>query len=169
MLTHASPNQAGEIYKQFVKRKDIFPHIRKDYMERTIASGNCVYEKGVIITYQQYKKSVKLGNITIPSGSVMLHQILNTEQYSGAGREIFQRFCDEIVYPLGGVLYLSVRADNQTACKFYERNGMIRLGTVNWQMQGEPLPGVIYLKQCSGENVAPKQKIKTMDDFFVSV
>ena len=181
MLTHASPEQYKEIYAEFYKRRDVFPHIRADYIQRTVESGHCVWEKGVIITYQQYKKDVKLGNVTIPKGSVMLHQILNTQQFSGAGREIFDKFFTDVVTSLQGDLYLSVRADNKIARSFYKKVGMIQVGEVHWQMQGQALPGVIYLKYTPRTKETKKSKrtkkaierkpgnlpFKSLDDFLV--
>jgi len=72
-LNHAKPEQSPEVYRQFLKRKDVFPHVRKDYIERTVAAGRCVYESGAIVTYQQYRRAARVGSVTIPAGSVMLH------------------------------------------------------------------------------------------------
>lgn len=179
MLLHASPEQHKEIYAEFYKRRDIFPHIRADYIKRMVEVGHCVFEKGVIITYQQYKKDVKMGNVSIPKGSIMLHQILNTAQFSGAGREIFDRFFTEVVTPLQGDLYLSVRADNIVARSFYKKVGMIQIGEVDWQIKGQPLPGVVYLKytprfkkvsareQKASERKSGNLKLKSLAEFFV--
>lgn len=50
----------------------------------------------------------------------MLHQIVNSRQFSGAGGRVFDRFFEEIVIPSGGDLCLTVRQDNETASRFYE-------------------------------------------------
>jgi hypothetical protein len=100
----------------------------------------------VAITYQQYRKRTRVGTVDVPRGAVMLHQIVNSNQFSGAGRRVFERFCAEVVTPLGGTLYLTVRQENTTACAFYERHGMRVIGTVTWAKG--TIPGVIYFKEC---------------------
>ena len=72
----------------------------------------------------------------------MLHRILNTQQFSGKGGEVFDRFVKEIVKPSGGDLYLSVRKENAVARSFYERHGMKVVGAVVWK--NGTVPGLIY-------------------------
>ena len=55
---------------------------------------------------------------------------------------------EEIVKPSGGDLYLSVRKENAVACRFYERHGMMVIGTVSWS--AKTIPGLV----CS---LSPKQ------------
>jgi hypothetical protein len=115
-MNHANLADLKEIYAQFQKRKDVFPHVRQDKLRRMIEAGQVVWQDGVVITYQRYKKRTRVGDIDIPAGSIMLHQILNTQQFSGAGGRVFERFVGEIVKPSGGDLYLSVRKENAMAC-----------------------------------------------------
>lgn len=44
--------------------------------------------------------------------------------------------------PSGGDLYLSVRKENTVACRFYERYGMMVIGTVSWS--AKTIPGLMY-------------------------
>ena len=53
----------------------------------------------------------------VPAGAIMLHQILNTNQFNGKGRNAFRQFVDQIVKPSGGDLYLSVGRENRVAWK----------------------------------------------------
>jgi hypothetical protein len=62
----------------------IFPHIRQDALSRRIAAGQCIYEDAVAITYQQYKKRTRVGDVDVPRGAVTLHQIVNSKQFSGS-------------------------------------------------------------------------------------
>lgn len=59
-----------------------------------------------------------MGDVQVPAGAIMLHQILNTRQFNGAGASVFQQFVDGIVKPSGGDLYLSVRQENGVTCRF---------------------------------------------------
>src|ERR1700688_279516 len=104
-MRHASLRDLKAIYRHFQKRKDVFPHVRQDALKRRIEAHQCVYEDGVVITYQRYKKSTWVGEVLVPAGAIMLHQILNSEQFNRAGRRIFRRFVDELVKPSGGDLY----------------------------------------------------------------
>jgi len=72
----------------------------------------------------------------------MLHQILNSGQFNGAGSRVFRQFVEEVVKPSGGDLYLTVRKQNLVACRFYERNGMKVAGTVAWK--NRTMPGLVY-------------------------
>ena len=83
-----------------------------------------------------------MGDVQIPAGAIMLHQILNSKQFSGKGGKVFEQFVDEIVKPSGGDLYLSVRRENVIACRFYERHGMKVAGTVAWKKR--TIPGQVY-------------------------
>ena len=141
-MRHATKADLKEIYGHFQKRKDVFPHVRQDKLGRMIEKGLVVWQDGVIITYQQYQKKTRVGDLDIPRGSIMLHQILNSDQFSGKGGKVFEQFVREIVEPSGGELYLSVRKENAVACSFYERHGMSVVGKVAWS--GGTLPGLIY-------------------------
>jgi len=145
-MRYASPDELKEIYAHFQVHREVFPHIRQDALKRRVLAGQCIYEDGVIITYQQYLKRTRVGTVDIPRGAVMLHQIVNSHQYSGVGGRVFEKFCAEVVTPLGGNLYLTVRQDNKTACAFYERHGMKAVGTVAWA--NGTIPGVIYFREC---------------------
>ena len=61
---------------------------------------------------------------------------------------MFEQFVIEIVKPTGGDLYLSVRKENAVACSFYERHGMMVIGTVSWSTK--TMPGLVY-------RLSPKQ------------
>jgi hypothetical protein len=141
-MKYATSDDLKEIYGHFQKRKDVFPHVRQDKLKSFIEAGLMIWQDGVVITYQQYKKRTKVGEVQIPAGAIMLHQILNSQQFSGRGSEVFEQFVREIVKPSGGDLYLSVRAENTVARQFYERNGMKLVGTVAWS--GGTILGLVY-------------------------
>jgi phage baseplate assembly protein gpV len=141
-MRHASLRDLNAIYRHFQSHRNVFPHIRRDALRRRIEARQCVYQDGVIITYQRYKKRTRVGDVQVPAGAIMLHQILNSEQFNGAGSRVFRQFVNEIVRVSGGNLYLSVRKQNEVACRFYERHGMTVAGTVAWS--GGTIPGRVY-------------------------
>jgi hypothetical protein len=140
----ADPLDLKTIYGIFSTRPDIFPHVRQDTLRRRIENKQCIYEDGVVITYQQYRRSTHVGEVDIPAKSIMLHQVINGDQFNGAGGRVFDLFFEEIVVPSGGDLYLTVRYGNAVACGFYERHGMKVAGKVAWS--GGTIPGLVYRK-----------------------
>jgi len=141
-MRHASLRDLNAIYRHFQAHRDVFPHIRQDALKRRIAARQCVYQDGVVITYQRYRKRTLVGNVRIPAGAIMLHQILNSDQFNGTGGRVFRQFVDKVVKPSGGDLYLSVRRQNIIARRFYERHGMTVTGTVAWK--NGAIPGLVY-------------------------
>jgi len=141
-MRHASLRDLKAIYRHFQAHRDVFPHVRLDALRRRIEAHQCIWQDGVVITYQRYRKRTRVGDVQIPGGAIMLHQILNTQQFSGAGRRVFLKFVDEVVKPSDGELYLTVRKQNKVACSFYERNNMMVVGTVAWK--NSTIPGLVY-------------------------
>jgi hypothetical protein len=141
-MRHASIRDLKAIYRHLHSHRDVFPHVRQDTLKRRIEAHHCIWQDGVVITYQQYRKLTRVGDVQIPAGAIMLHQILNTNQFNGAGRRIFRRFVDEIVKPSCCDLYLSVRKENSVACRFYEGHGMKVAGAVAWKKR--TIPGLVY-------------------------
>jgi hypothetical protein len=138
----AKLSELKTIYSLFASHREIFPHVRQDYLRRRIENKQCIFVDAVAITFRQYRKRTRVGDLDIPSGAIMLHQIINAHQFSGAGGRVFDLFFHEVVMPSGGDLYLTVRTDNTVACNFYERHEMKRVGTVAWS--GGTIPGLVY-------------------------
>lgn len=137
----ATEDGIDDIMKIFRKYPKIFPHIRKDKILSLIEKCCVLYKDGVVITFGKYQKKVTLGNVIISRGSWILHQIVNTEPQNGKSKEILNEFLNYI----DGNCYLTVRADNTTARKFYEKNGFIEVGNISWK-NGE-IPGKVYKKE----------------------
>jgi len=144
-VKHATLADLKEIYEHFQKHKDIFPHLRQDKLRRMIEAGQVIWQDGVIVTYQRYRRAGRVAAtcpVKAKAGDVILHQILNSKQFSGRGGEVFEQFVKEVVKLSGGDLYLSVRKENAVACSFYERHGMKVVGTVDWS--AGTIPGPVY-------------------------
>lgn len=141
-MRHANLRDLKAIYRHFRSRRDVFPHVRQDAIKRRIEARECIYQNGVVITYQQYKKRTSVGDLHVPAGAIMLHQIVNSSQFNGAGRRVFKQFVAEIVERSGGDLYLTVRKQNGVACRFYKRHGMKVAGRVAWK--DRTIPGLVY-------------------------
>ena len=139
-MRKATIDEHKEIMGIFKTHIEWFPHIRNDYIERMILAGNCIYEDGVVITFLKYKKRGHMKQFDVPAGNVILHQIVNGNQFSGKGGQMldkFFKFCAVDVW-------LNVRDDNMIARKFYEKHGMAYMGEA-WTGNGLKL--AIYKKE----------------------
>ena len=63
-MKHARLADLKEIYGHFQRRKDVFKHVRQDKLRRMIEAGQVVWQDDVVITYQQYKKRTRVGEVT---------------------------------------------------------------------------------------------------------
>lgn len=144
MLHHATIDETSAIYAVFQSYPTIFPHLRFDYLQRMIRKNWCIWQDGIVITFQPYQRKVRLGTVVVPAGTYILHQIAMSKQAAlGSAGRIFRAFHDHYIAPSGG-LVLTVRADNAVARRFYEREGLAQLGTILWHQKGQPLPGIVY-------------------------
>ena len=141
-MRFATPQEDKEIYAVFKKHEAFFPHIRFDYLQRRIRDHECIYQDGVVINFSTYKKTVCIGTCKIPRNDCMLHQIANGIEGNGKAKEVLNEFQHFIVGVHKRDLWLSVRADNIRATKFYEKNGFVAVGSVKW-MKGT-MDGLIY-------------------------
>jgi len=140
-LNHADLDDLNEIFQAFYKNKTWFPHIRKDYLRRQIERGNCIFEQGVIITYNEYQKRQRIGTQEAKRGDIILHQILNAQEGSGKAGLILEQFFKLVNKPV----WLTVRAENSRAIQFYEKHGMKNVGETSWL--GGTMKGVVFLKE----------------------
>jgi hypothetical protein len=136
LINHATLDDLEAVYRVFQSFPEL-RHVRRsgryDSLDKRIESGHCVWERGVIITYQVYTRRVPLGTCVVPKGATMIHQIASVEHN---GAKVFAEFA------AGKDVWLTVRKDNARACRFYERMGMKIIGTIEWSKG--TVPGLIY-------------------------
>ena len=140
-MLFAGEKDFDSIKSVFYKHKKWFPHVRTDYMKRMIAKEQLIYEDCVIITFHHAKRKQNIGDVHIRKGDTVLHQIASEYPGDGNARNIMKEFfewCPRDVY-------LSVRSDNLTACKFYDSIGMKVVGKTSWSKG--TLPGLVYVKR----------------------
>lgn len=142
-LVYALADDIDAIYRAFRARRDVFPHIRRDYLQRMIASQQIIFDASVIIVFQQYKRDVRLGDYTAKAGDYIIHQILNIREGSGLAHRVLQRFLAD-----KRRVVLTVRASNYRARIFYLANGFQRVGNIWWK-KDDPIGGEVYLYERS--------------------
>ena len=76
-IKHANEKDYDKVNMIFQPyKKDYFPHLRKDYLQRMIKTGNVVLDKEVVITYNPYKRKNTLSEgVIAEKGDCVLHQI----------------------------------------------------------------------------------------------
>ena len=139
MLNHAKDNDFDTVWNIFKNNKKYFPHIRTDYLKRNIAKGQVVLDQDVVIVYNIYKRKQRLNEeILAQPGDCILHQIV-AKNKNGSAKEVLHKFFKHI----NTRVFLSVRSENDIAKRFYEKNGMLKMGDTSWS-KGK-IPGDIYL------------------------
>ena len=150
-MKHAEIIDLEEIMDVFKQYGDTFPHIRKDKIETMIEFHNVIWEEGVLITYNHYKRKQKVAMMSkknrvlsayeAQKGDCILHQIAAKNQGDGSGKRVFKRF---IEYNKGRDIVLSVRTENDRAIKFYKKNGFIKVSDIEWG-RDKQVKGQVYL------------------------
>lgn len=138
-MTLATLDDYEEIIKIFYENRSIFPHIRTDYLKRMIEDKKCYYKDGVVITFNQYKRTNKIGNVCANKNSYTIKQIVNKNKGNGKAAEILKEFLHSVQEPV----YLSVRADNERANSFYKKMNFKLIGNISWK--NGTIPGYVYL------------------------
>ena len=150
-MNHATLDNLEEIMDVFKQYGDTFPHIRKDKIETMIEFHNVIWEEGVLITYNHYKRKQKVAMMSkknrvlsayeAQKGDCILHQIAAKNQGDGSGKRVFEKF---IKYNKGRDIVLSVRTENDRAIKFYKKNGFIKVSDIEWG-KDKQVKGQVYL------------------------
>ena len=145
-MRHATVEDFDAVKGIFKKNRDVFPYLRFDSLKHKIEEGKVVYDTGVVITYNKYKRKQKLGNVQANMGDIVIQEIVKEE--GGDAEDVFLRFVDFVVEDV----WLTVRRDNERAKKFYDRVGMELVGEVFWSKG--TIPGDVYLyKQNPGPSL----------------
>ena len=151
-----------EISELFKNNRKLFPHIRMGYLLRSIQQNECIYTDGVVIIFKIHQRTTQIGNITKSQKSdCHLNQILTTKN-DGSASKILNQFFNYIgLLPhASGVIYLNVRSENDSAKKFYERNGMKLIDKTSWS-DGK-IEGDVY------QIIVKKNGSQNLESFFPS-
>ena len=140
-MIFAEKKDFNKVKEIFYSHKKWFPHVRTDYMMRMINKQQLILEDGILITFHHAKRRQKIGDVQIEKGDTVLHQIASDSPGSGTAQAILNNFFD---YCPSDV-FLSVRADNLTANKFYVKMNMKLIGTTSWAKG--TIPGNVYVKR----------------------
>ena len=135
-MIHAKLEDFDKIKNIFKGYRDIFPYLRFDSLKNKIEEGKVIYDSGVVITYNRYKRNQKLGDTQAKKGDIVIQEIVKEE--NGNSVDVFNRFADFVQSDI----WLTVRRDNQKAKRFYEKVNMKVVGEVVWSKRA--LMGDVY-------------------------
>ena len=125
-MKHATIEDFHTIKNIFKGYRDIFPYLRFDSLKNKVEEGKVIYDSGVVITYNKYKRNQKLGNVQAKKGDIVIQEIV--KEQAGNSVDVFKRFADFVKEDI----WLTVRRDNQKAKRFYDKVGMKVVGEVVW-------------------------------------
>ena len=125
-MIHAKLEDFDKIKNIFKGYRDIFPYLRFDSLKNKIEEGKVIYDSGVVITYNRYKRNQKIGDTQAKKGDIVIQEIVKEE--NGNSVDVFNRFADFVQSDI----WLTVRRDNQKAKRFYEKVNMKVVGEVVW-------------------------------------
>lgn len=140
-MRHLTLNEFDEAWEVFHANKEWFPHVRKSHVRTRLEKGQLILQDNVLITYHKNMNNRKIGqdtNVSVTSGSHMIHQIINATQGKGNAKNVITEFFDYV----GTDVYLTVRSENIPANKFYQKIGMKEVGFINWS--GGNMPGKVW-------------------------
>ena len=129
--------------KKFIKIFQMYPDVfPKGYfrflairLQNHIDKKTLIYKNGVLLTWIQYKKTVKkTPKCIIKPGDVKLDQIVNKKQGNGAAKKITLEFLKKFK---NEKIWLEVRKNNKRAIRFYKKNGFKSVCNIKFgDMQG---------------------------------
>ena len=140
-MIFAEKEDFNKVKEIFYSHKKWFPHVRTDYMMRMIDKKQLILEDGILITFHHAKRRQKIGEVQVEKGDTVLHQIASDSPGSGKAQSILNNFFDYCPKDV----FLSVRADNLTANKFYVKMNMNLVGSTSWSKG--TIPGNVYVKR----------------------
>lgn len=141
-MKHAGIEHLEEVWQIFKPHlKTYFPHIRKSYVENCIKNDKVIYQDGIVIIYNRYKKKTKIGNCQCQRGEIILKQIVKDKMSNKDAKDAMFEFFQYV----NNNVWLTVRVDNHKAISLYEKTGMKKVGDINWS--SGKIQGAIFFKE----------------------
>lgn len=130
-MNHATIEDFDEVWKVFQDNKEWFPHVWNTKVKKRLINNELIFQDGIVITYSKSKRNGKIGrdtDVSITKGDYVIHQIINSKQGNGNAEKVIKEYFDHV----NQNVYLTVRSENITANKFYEKVGMSMVGNISW-------------------------------------
>lgn len=141
----------------------LYPDIFKSSLSRLgsikkeIEDGTIVVEDGVIITFNQtdYRHKVShTADIYCKPNDFVIHQIATNHSVKGGTKRVLDKFVKWCKSQDGSAIYLTVRQENERACKFYDRYGFEMVSECHWNSKevNQKINGYIYKLKLENKN-----------------
>lgn len=130
-MNHATIDDFDMVWKVFQDNKEWFPHVWNTKVKKRLINNELIFQDGVVITYSKSRRNGKIGrdtDVSITKGDYVIHQIINSKQGNGNAEKVIKEYFDHV----NQNVYLTVRSENITANKFYEKVGMSMVGNISW-------------------------------------
>ena len=130
-MRYATIDDFDEVWKIFQDNKEWFPHVWNTKVKKRLVNNELIFQDGVVITYSKSRRNGKIGrdtDVSITKGDYVIHQIINSKQGNGNAEKVIKEYFDHV----NQNVYLTVRSENITANKFYEKVGMSMVGNISW-------------------------------------
>ena len=130
-MRYATIDDFDEVWKIFQDNKEWFPHVWNTKVKKRLVNNELIFQDGVVITEQEYKRSGKIGrdtDVETKKGDRIIHQIINSQPNNGNARKVIEEYFKYVDTDV----YLTVREENVPANKFYKKIGMEKVGYINW-------------------------------------
>jgi len=141
-MKHATLDDLKDIEAAFHAYKDIFPFIRRDFLQREIAAGRVLYDYGIVGIIKQLKRPQRYGTWRAERGWWNMSEIVRTPEATSPGAYIFLRkLLQEHIGD--SVLFGTVRDDNTRSIQWHTLMGYKRVGDIVWK--NGTLPGGVWM------------------------
>lgn len=130
-MNFATIDDFDEVWEIFQNNKEWFPHVRSFHIRNRLNWGQVILQDNVLITQQKYKRTGPIGrdtDVTTKIGDYIIHQIVAKNKGTGEATKVIQEYFDHV----NADVYLTVRAENVPANKFYKKVGMEKVGYITW-------------------------------------
>ena len=146
-MKYATIDDFDEVWQIFKDNKAWFPHVRTFHVKNRLKWGQVILQDNVLITQQQYKRKGPIGRDTdtvVQKSDYIIHQIIAKNKGTGEAAKVIQEYFDHV----NANVYLTVRAENVPANRFYEKVGMEKVGYINWSKG--TMKGNVWKKEKGG-------------------
>ena len=143
-MRYGTIDDFDEAWDYFHSNKEWFPHVRKSHVRNRLDNRQLIIQDNVLITQHEYKRTGPIGrntDVITSKGDYIIHQIIAKNKGSGEASKVLKEYFEHVQ----SNVFLTVRANNVPANKFYDKVGMKKVGTITWS-QGK-MPGNVWKYQ----------------------
>ena len=131
---------------------NLLPHLYKQKykIKARIKEGRIFFDGNSLLVFRKYVRKTQFSinsNVIVKRGDFCIKHIVSNQLLRGNSKRLLNRFIDFCKENGGENIYLSVRTENKTAIRFYERNGFKFIDTTHWNENGKKLDGMIFSLQ----------------------